>query len=82
MLCQAVVDNLAVACCQKSLGLQGVAAHQRQIVSAKLLGYLLNEALLRRRLLYSRGRAAAPAEELECDGSRAGKQVGKCYAKR
>lgn len=54
---------------------QGVAAHQRQIVSAKLLGYLLNEALLRRRLLYSRGRAAAPAEELECDGSRAGKQV-------
>lgn len=54
---------------------QGVAAHQRQVVSAKLFGNLLNEALLCRRLLYSRGRAAAPAEELECDGSSAGKQV-------
>lgn len=38
---------------------QGVAANQRQVVSAKLFGNLLNEALLCRRLLYSRGRAAA-----------------------
>lgn len=57
-----------------------VAAHEVEIVRAKLFRHFLNESLLCRRLFDSRGGAAVAAEKLESDRARTGEEVERVGA--